>query len=195
VLPGEPAGPRDAGWGGVAFGQKGSASALAVDINVRRHVLTIIVGVFATAFTIYLVFAGSLAEQLDAWLATVVAWASLWAAIMLVHYYIIRRENIDVEALYQSPGESRVGDVNWAAIISLLVGLVMTWLFLYGLVAPLQGPIARALNGLDLSWLAGMLTGGLLYHTLYMLGMATPRTSAREEEVGEPTRVNRGTEA
>jgi cytosine/uracil/thiamine/allantoin permease len=85
--------------------------------------------------------------------------------------------------------------VNWAAIISLLIGLVMTWRFLYGLVAPLQGPIARALNGLDLSWLAGMLTGGLLYYALYKLGMATPRTSAREVEVGEPTRVNRGTEA
>jgi nucleobase:cation symporter-1, NCS1 family len=164
-----------------------SVSALAVDINVRRHVLTIIVGIFATAFTIYLVFAGSLAEQLD-------AWPSPWAAIMLIHYYIIRRENIDVEALYQSPSESRVGDVNWAAIISLLVGLVMTWLFLYGLVAPLQGPIARALNGLDLSWLAGMLTGGLLYYALYRLGMATPRAAAREE-VGEPPQVNRGTGA
>jgi toxin CptA len=100
---------------------------------------------------------------------------------MLVHYYIIRRENIDVEALYQSPSESRVGDVNWAAIISLLVGLVMTWLFLYGLVAPLQGPVARALNGLDLSWLAGMLTGGLLYYALYKLGMATPRTGGLKD--------------
>src|SRR5215210_7949480 len=170
-----------------------SVSALAVDINVRRHILTIIVGIFATAFTIYLVFAGSLAEQLDAWLATVVAWASPWAAIMLVHYYIIRRENIDVEALYQSPSESRVGDVNWAAIISLLVGLVMTWLFLYGLVAPLQGPVARALNGLDLSWLAGMLTGGLLYYALYRLGMATPRAGG--QEIGESPRADRSTGA
>jgi hypothetical protein len=69
----------------------------------------------------------------------------------------------------------------------------MTWLFLYGLVAPLQGPIARALNGLDLSWLAGMLTAGLLYYALYRLGMATPQTGAREE-VGEPSRVDRSTE-
>jgi len=99
-----------------------------------------------------------------------------------------------VEALYQPPHESRVGDVNWAAIISLLVGLVMTWLFLYGLVTPLQGPIARALNGLDLSWLAGMLTGGLLYFVLYRLGMATPGTDTREE-AGEPSRVERGTQA
>jgi purine-cytosine permease-like protein len=171
-----------------------SVSALTVDFNVRRHVRTIIVGLFATAFTIYLVFAGSLAEQLDAWLATVVAWASPWAAIMLVHYYIIKREDIDVEALYQSPSESRVGDVNWPAIICLIIGLVMTWLFLYGLVAPLQGPIARSLNGLDLSWLAGMLTAGLLYYALYRLGMATPRAGAREE-IGEPSRVDRSTEA
>jgi nucleobase:cation symporter-1, NCS1 family len=33
-----------------------SVSALAVDINVRRHLLAIVVGLFATAFTIYLVF-------------------------------------------------------------------------------------------------------------------------------------------
>jgi toxin CptA len=113
---------------------------------------------------------------------------------MLIHYYIIKREDIDVEALYQSPSESRVGDVNWAAIICLVIGLVMTWLFLYGLVAPLQGPIARSLNGLDLSWLAGMLTAGLLYYALYRLGMVTPRTGAREE-IGDSSRVDRSTEA
>ena len=164
-----------------------SVSALAMDIKVPRHVLTIIVGVLATAFTIYLVFAGSVAEQLDAWLVGVVAWVSPWAAIMLVHFYIIRRENIDVEALYQPPNESRVGDVNWAAMASLLVGLVMTWLFLYGLIPPLQGPISRAMNGLDLSWLAGMLSAGLLYYVLYRLGVVT-RGAARRE-TGEPSRA------
>jgi nucleobase:cation symporter-1, NCS1 family len=154
--------------------------ALAVPV-LFLHVLTLLVGVLATAFTIYLVFAGSLAQQLDAWLVGVVAWGSPWAAIMLIHYYIIKREDIDIEALYQSPSESRVGDVNWAAMVSLLVGLVTTWLFLYGLIAPLQGPIARALNGLDLSWLAGMLTAGVLYYALYRLGMATPRTGVLED--------------
>jgi NCS1 family nucleobase:cation symporter-1 len=167
-----------------------SVTALALDIRVPRHVLAIAVGVLATAFTTYLVFAGSVAEQLDFWLASVVAWVSPWAAIMLVHYYVIRRENIDIEALYQGPRESRVGDVNWAAMISLLVGLVMTWLFLYGLVAPLQGPIARALNGLDLSWLAGMLTAGGLYYALHRLGMTTRETRSREprEATGSPRR-------
>jgi nucleobase:cation symporter-1, NCS1 family len=162
-----------------------SVSALSVDIKIPRHVLSLVVGVFATLFTVYLVFAGHLAENLDAWLASVVAWVSPWAAIMFVHYYIIRRENIDIQALYQPPKESRVGDVNWATIASLAVGLLVTWMFLYGLVEPLQGPLARSLNGLDLSWAAGMLVTGSLYYALYRLGVAKPRGGRSPEEVGE----------
>ena len=171
-----------------------SVTALAMDIKVPRHVLALAVGVLATAFTTYLVFAGRIAEQLDFWLASVVAWVSPWAAIMLVHYYMIRRENLDIDALYQAPNDSRIGDVNWAAMASLLIGLVVTWLFLYGLVAPLQGPIARALNGLDLSWLAGMLTAGLLYFALYKFGIGAQREKTHEE-LGEPAGEGRRTGA
>jgi cytosine/uracil/thiamine/allantoin permease len=82
-----------------------------------------------------------------------------------------------------------VGDVNWAAMASLLVGLAMTWMFLYGLVGPLQGPIARALNGLDLSWAAGMLTAGGLYYALYRLGLVTREAGSREaREAAGPAR-------
>jgi toxin CptA len=45
--------------------------------------------------------------------------------------------------------------INWAGIVSLLVGIFSTWLFMYGLVPAMQGPIAVALGGWDLSWLAG----------------------------------------
>jgi toxin CptA len=107
---------------------------------------------------------------------------------MLVHFYVICRENIDVEALYQPPNESRVGDVNWAAMASLLVGLVMTGLFLYGLIPPLQGAVARAMNGLDLSWLTGMLSAGILYYALYKLGFVT-RGGAPRRETAEPSRA------
>jgi hypothetical protein len=74
----------------------------------------------------------------------------------------------------------------WRRELGAIICLVMTWLFLYGLVAPLQGPVARSLNGLDLSWLAGM----LLYYALYRMGMVTPRAETREE-MGEPSRVDR----
>jgi nucleobase:cation symporter-1, NCS1 family len=163
-----------------------SVAALAVDIRIRRQVLTVVVGVLATAFTVYLVFAGDLAENVDSWLASVVAWVSPWAAIMFVHYYVVAREEIDVEALYQSPRESRVGDVNWAAIGALVVGLVVTWMCLYGLVAPLQGPIARALDGLDLSWAAGLLVTGGLYYGLHRLGLTNVALRAEPAPADEP---------
>ena len=125
-----------------------SVAALAVDIKAPRHILSIIVGAFATLFTVYLVFAGNLAENLDFWLAGVVAWVSPWGAIMFVHYYLIRRENIDVDALYQPRRESRIGDVNWAAMGSLFVGLIVTWMFLYGLVGRcrVRSPVCSAVS-------------------------------------------------
>lgn len=164
-----------------------SVAALAVDIKIPRHILSLVVGVLATVFTTYLVFAGNLAENLDAWLASVVAWVSPWAAIMFVHYYILRRENIDIRALYQSPSESRLGDVNWAAVASLLIGLLITWSFLYGLVPALQGPFARALNGLDLSWAVGLIVTGSLYYILYRVGLAKPRHDQSSEKIEETT--------
>jgi nucleobase:cation symporter-1, NCS1 family len=157
-----------------------SVAALALDVKIPRHVLSVIVGLAATAFTIVLVFAGDIATNVDSWLAGVVAWVSPWAAIMFVHYFVIRRQDIDVAALYQPARESRVGDVNWAAVASLVVGLVVTWMFLYGLVGPLQGPIARALNGVDLSWAAGLLVTGTLYYALCRLGFATPRVTVTD---------------
>ena len=62
-----------------------SVAALALDVKVPRHILSLVVGVLATAFTIVLVFAGDIATNVDSWLAGVVAWVSPWAAIMFVH--------------------------------------------------------------------------------------------------------------
>ena len=157
-----------------------SVAALALDVKVPRHILSVAVGIVATAFTVVLVFEGDIATNIDSWLIGVVAWVSPWAAIMFVHYFVIRRQDIDVAALYQPAHESRVGDVNWAAVASLVVGLVVTWMFLYGLVGPLQGPIARALNGVDLSWAAGLLVTGALYYTLCRLGIAAPRVAVAD---------------
>ncbi len=52
------------------------------------------------------------------------------------------------------------------ALIALAVGIFFTWLFMYGMVPVMQGPIATALGGIDLSWLAGGLTAGTLYAAL-----------------------------
>lgn len=142
--------------------------------RISRRMISLLVGVVAGIFTIYLVFAGDFAAQLDAWLAGLVTWVAPWAGVMLVHYYVIRRGRIDVGALFDTTGE-RLQAVRWSALGSFLVGILATWSFEYGLVAPLQGPIATAMNGVDLSWLAGLVVGGGLYFL-----------TARFDEAGRP---------
>jgi NCS1 family nucleobase:cation symporter-1 len=43
---------------------------------------------------------------------------------------------------------------------------VATWAFEYGVPSWLQGPIAKHMGGIDLSWLAGSLVAGLLAYIL-----------------------------
>jgi nucleobase:cation symporter-1, NCS1 family len=143
-----------------------SLCALTVDWKVSRRTLSYLVGVFAAAFTILLIFQESFAHALDGWLASIVVWVAPWAAIMAVHFYVVRRQEIDVPALYDPPGRSRIGDIRWDAVISFAAGIVATWFFQFGIPAALQGPGAKMLGNVDLSWLAGMLVAGGLYAVL-----------------------------
>jgi len=85
---------------------------------------------------------------------------------MLVDYLFFRRGKIDVNALYASPQTSIYGDVNWAAVIAMLTGLVAGWAWGYGLVSQLQGPIATHTHNIDLSWLTGFGVAAILYYVL-----------------------------
>lgn len=133
-----------------------------LDWNVDRRKLSYGVGVLATAFTIYLILNGDFATNLDGWLAGLVTWVAPWGAIMLVYYYGIAKQQIDVPALFEPPGSSRVPDIVWEAIVPFLLGIVATWFFEFGIPDFLQGPAAKGLGGIDLSWLAGGLVAGLL---------------------------------
>jgi toxin CptA len=149
-----------------------SLCAQTLDWRVDRRKLTYGVGVLATIFTIFLVFQQDFANTLDAWLAGMVTWVAPWAAVTLIHYWLFARERIDVDALFDPPGPGRVADVRWSAVLAFLAGIVATWAFSYGVPAFLQGPGARALGGVDLSWLAGATVSGVVYY------LAGPRSAA-----------------
>ncbi|MCX9192209.1 cytosine permease [Carbonactinospora thermoautotrophica] len=141
-----------------------SLCALTLDWKVSRKVVAYGVGVFATVFTIVLVFQDSFAHALDAWLAGLIVWVAPWATVMAVHYYGFRRQQVDVAALYDRG--SGLGDVRWDAMIAFLAGIAATWCFAYGVPELLQGPGAKMLGNVDLSWLAGSLVAGSLYAVL-----------------------------
>jgi hypothetical protein len=69
--------------------------------------------------------------------------------------------------------------------VAFFAGIFATWLFMYGLIPIFQGPIAVAMGGVDLSWLAGALTSAAVYAVLgpivaakYDAAVAAPKIPA-----------------
>lgn len=150
-----------------------SVATQALDLKIKRRQLSVVVGVVAMACVVGFVLRQDLASTLDTFLASVVAWIATWGGIMLVHYYRIARRQIDANLLFDPVGTRRLPDVNWAAILAFVVGIAATWMFMYGTIGIFQGPLARALGGVDLSWLAGGFAGACVYA---LLGPRVQRT-------------------
>ena len=85
---------------------------------------------------------------------------------MLVHYFRIERGSMRVDRLFDPPRTPRLPDVNWAGYVAFFAGIACTWLFMYGVTPLFQGPIATAMGGVDLSWLAGGLVSAGVYAVL-----------------------------
>jgi len=144
-----------------------SVATQALDISISRRKLNLFVGVFSLAAVIFFIFQEDFASVLDAWLIGLVAWVAAWGGVMLVHYFWIeKRWPGDPSRLFDAVGTKRLPGVNPAGVASLLIGIFATWLFMYGLVPAMQGPIAVALGGWDLSWLAGGLASAAAYAVL-----------------------------
>ncbi|MFC9361516.1 cytosine permease, partial [Rhodococcus sp. NPDC057014] len=88
------------------------------------------------------------------------------AGIMLVHYFRVEKRQIDARRLFDPIGSRRLPDVNWTTMGCFVAGIAATWLFMYGATSLTQGFAARALGGLDLSWLAGGGVAATLYSVL-----------------------------
>jgi toxin CptA len=143
-----------------------SVAAQALDVKVDRRTLSLVVGGFAMAAVVFFIFQADLGSVLDTWLIGIVAWIAAWGGIMLVHYYKFARGNIAADVLFDPVGSKRLPDVNWATMASFAIGVAATWMFLYGLTPALQGVAARAMGGVDLSWLAGGLCAAGAYAVL-----------------------------
>jgi nucleobase:cation symporter-1, NCS1 family len=158
-----------------------SLAALSVGLRTARWKVTAAAGVVGSGVLIAFIQSESFATSFDNWIASIVVWISPWAGITLVEYFLLRRARVDVPALYEPSDRSPYGDVNWPAIIALVLGLAAGWSWEYGLVGPLQGPIAKALGNTDFSWAAGTLVAGGLYWLLARdrVRQTTPQRFAR----------------
>jgi len=145
-------------------------------VKVKRPIVAAVAGVVGTIVLIAFVESASFASSFDKWIVSIVVWISPWAGITIVEYFIVRRQEIDIAGLYLPPEESPYGDVNVAAVIALVLGLIAGWAFEFAQPGFMQGPIAKALDNTDLSWLAGMVVGGGVYYVLGGARMRQPVT-------------------
>ncbi|MEH0110437.1 cytosine permease [Tersicoccus sp. MR15.9] len=154
-----------------------SVAVQALDVKISRKVLSIVVGVLAMVGVYLFTLAPDFGQTLDSWLSAIVAWVATWGGIMAVHYYVFERKHRDFSYLFLAPTDTHLKAFNPIAFISFIAGMIATWLFMYGAIPAFQGPIATAMGGVDLSWLAGTVVAGGLY-----LVLGWPRFKSRIHE-------------
>jgi NCS1 family nucleobase:cation symporter-1 len=137
--------------------------------------------VLAAAVLVGFLASSTFATSFTNYMNSFVIWTASWGAIILVNFYVVNRGRADVAALYAPAHESRYGDVSWRALVALLAGLVAGWLWEFGLASAFQGPLARATDGVDLSWLASIVVAAGLYWALVRSAPAPAQAPAREE--------------
>jgi NCS1 family nucleobase:cation symporter-1 len=84
-----------------------------------------------------------------------------WTAVNLIDYYLIRAGNYHVPSFFAADG-GIYGNYNVAALVCYLMGILVQIPFI---ASDLYiGPVARALGGVDLSWIVGLLVVSPLYY-------------------------------
>jgi NCS1 family nucleobase:cation symporter-1 len=86
-----------------------------------------------------------------------------WTAINLVDYYLLRHGKYHVESFFQQDG-GIYGRVNGAAVTCYLLGIFVQLPFVA--CALYTGPVARAMGGIDLSWIVGLAITSPVYYWL-----------------------------
>jgi NCS1 family nucleobase:cation symporter-1 len=86
-----------------------------------------------------------------------------WTAINLVDYYLLRHGVYDIASFFRQDG-GIYGRVNAAAVTCYALGILVQLPFV---ASPLYtGPYARAIGGIDLSWIVGLLITSPAYYWL-----------------------------
>ncbi|CAN7398778.1 purine-cytosine permease family protein [Pseudomonas umsongensis] len=97
-----------------------------------------------------------------------------WTAINLVDFYCLRKGEYRIDDIFDLNGI--YGRVNWIACGSFVLAIALEIPFMNTTLY--VGPVATALDGVDLAWLVGLLVPALSYYWLMKLGK-------RAERVGE----------
>jgi NCS1 family nucleobase:cation symporter-1 len=97
-----------------------------------------------------------------------------WSAINLVDFYLLRREQYDINAIFDPDGI--YGRVNWWAILSYIVAILLELPFVNTTL--FVGPLVSYLGGADIAWIIGLVVASILYYILMRPRIVTPTEKA-----------------
>ncbi|UVJ41816.1 cytosine permease [Pseudomonas sp. LS1212] len=99
-----------------------------------------------------------------------------WASINLIDFYLIKRGRYDIASIFQADG-GIYGRFNLHAIVAYFIGILVQLPFantsLY------VGPYANTIEGVDLSWLVGLVVTCPLYYCLATRGRTQAQNAAQ----------------
>ena len=139
----------------------GSLAAQAGGVRIKRHVSAII-GTVAAYFLILWLNSGDVSAKFQNVLLFTAYWIAPFLAVVAIDWRD-RRNGVNRETLVHML-EWRNLRSGWPALLSLVVG--------FGLMVPfmdtglVEGPVAKQLDGADLSFVVGFVVAGLLYYPL-----------------------------
>lgn len=143
--------------------------------------LAYIVPVAVLATYLGFLYKDNLLASFETFLVLVLAAMSPWTAVNLVDYYLVRRGRYDVDEIYRPRGI--YGRVSAAGMGAYLAGFAVQIPFMNN--HYYHGPVARALDGGDVSWVVGALVSGALYYALMRRRAAL--TPAASRSAGSPS--------
>jgi nucleobase:cation symporter-1, NCS1 family len=89
-----------------------------------------------------------------------------WSAINLLDFYFVRKGHYDIDSFFTPKGV--YGGWQMKAIICYLIGLAVEFPFLNQTFY--EGPFAKLLNGVDISWIVGFIVPFFLYLFVARIG-------------------------
>lgn len=122
--------------------------------------LTFIIGVAVVGTVISIWGQGNFLDNYSKFLLLLLYFMVPWTAINLIDFYLLRRGNYDVDAIFNPNGE--YGRVNWIAIGAYVIAVIVQWPFMN--TELYVGPIATLLNGADIAWVVALAVSAALYY-------------------------------
>jgi NCS1 family nucleobase:cation symporter-1 len=110
-----------------------------------------------------------------------------WTAINLVDYYLLRHGDYRVEDFFKRDG-GVYGRFNWVAIGAYVAGALIQVPF--SATAMFTGPLAAAMNGVDVSWIVGLVVVAPLYYFAARVFRKTPEAAPFQSPAFAPELID-----